>query len=80
MFTGSFLENYFDTGEWWVVVEHRALYGSGGGRSQGHRGLMVEKTTSKAFTILPRDMDPDFCPATSVISMVASMACNKGCA
>lgn len=52
-----------------------------GGLRDSHReDLMVEKTTFKALTILPRDMDLDFCPPTSAISRVASMASNRGCA
>ena len=52
-----------------------------GGLRESHReGLMVLKTAFMAFVILRRDMDLEFCPPTSVISAVTSMAPNRACA
>lgn len=52
-----------------------------GGLRESHReGLMVTKTAFMAFAILLRDMDLEFCPPTSVISGVTSMASKRACA
>lgn len=39
----------------------------------------MQKTTFKAFAILPRDMDLEFCLPISVISKVTSTASNRAC-